>query len=181
MGKSPGWKALGFCYVSSWHSCLAAPALADLLRTSPCLQVTCGQSQQCLMTCCCLAFSKFAGSVLFPRDGSLSSRKTKPVSDTAVADLAEAMLFPLPACQPARSLAELPLPSLESWWCDSPWVQTKCYWADFTATALFLPDGRSRARELQVDVCVWQCCSFCLGVLSLLPWSFFVLGRAAAP
>lgn len=159
--------------------CWAAPgcsALTDLLpSTSPDLQFTCGLSQQCLMTCCCLAFSELAVSVLFPRDGSLSDRKQSLCLAPLWADLAEAM-----HCPPA-SLQELSLPSLESCWCDSLWVGIKCHRADFTATALFHPDGRARARQLQVDVWVLWCFSFCLGVLSLLPWPWSPLGREVAP
>lgn len=147
-----GEKPWAYAMLISWQSCMAAPALADLIlmsSTSPDLQFTCGQSQQCLMTCCCLAFSELAVSVLFSRDGYVYSRKTKPVSGTTVGRLSSA---PLPACQPARSLAELPLPSLESWRCDSLSVQIKCHWADFTAAALFHQDGRSRAREQPVGM-----------------------------
>lgn len=98
------------------------------------------------------------------------------------AGLAEAMHCP-PAClsacgKPGRAAF---MPSLESRWCDSFSVQIKCHWADLTATALFHPDGTSRARRLQVDVQVCWCCSFQLGAPSLPPRpSSSAPGRAAA-
>lgn len=101
-----GEKPWAYAMLISWQSCLAASALADLIltsSTSPDLQFTCGQSQQCLMTCCCLAFSELAVSVLFPRDGYLYSRKTKPVSGSTVGRLSRGNALPpcLPACLPA--------------------------------------------------------------------------------
>lgn len=138
--KSPG---LMLCWAAGTAAWLHQPSLISWGH----LQVTCDQSQQCLMMCCCLAFSELAVSVLFPWDVSLSSRKIKPVSGTTVADLAEAM----PPCLPA---------SLQGAWQSCLChhlslgdvthfsVQTKYYWADFIATALFHLDGSSRAKRM---------------------------------
>lgn len=94
---------------------------------------TCGQTQRCLMLCCCLVCTELGVSLLLSRDGSRYSRKAE-------------QLALLPACGKLSRAAFMPL--LKSQWSSLLPVQAKGHWADFTAAALFHPNGKFRTRGL---------------------------------
>lgn len=163
MCRSPGWKALGLCYAEQLAQLPGCTSPPDLLRTSPDLQVTCGQSQQCLMTCCCLDFSELVVSVLFPRDGSLQQE-----NKACVWHLCGRLSRGNALCLPA---------SLQSCLChhlslgDVTHSQYKLSAIGLISQQLccFTQMGDPGQRNYGwMDVWVLWCCSFFLGVPSLL-------------
>lgn len=161
-----GEKPWAYAVLSSWHSCLAAPAL----------QISWGYLQ---ISRSCLWRAAVWPSVnlwflLCSVGMGLSSRKTKPVSGISVAGLAEAMHS---ACLQSCLCHQSSLG-------DVTHSQYK-----LSATGLILQQpccftqmGDPGQRNYRwMDVWFLWCCSFFPGVPSLLPWPFSALGRAAAP